>query len=58
MVVVIMGIFRLLVVSNPPEADYNRNVQSTDVLLSFPAEKGGNSRPPALRVIVDSDAGF
>ena len=27
--------------SNPPEADYNRNDQSTDVLWSSPAHKGG-----------------
>jgi hypothetical protein len=40
--------------SNPPEADYNRNDKSMDVLLSFPAIRAGKSKPPALRVVVDS----
>ena len=30
--------------SNPPEADYNRNAQSTDVLLSSPAHGGGKNQ--------------
>jgi len=34
------GIFNWLF-SNPPEADYNRNDESTNVLLSYPTLKGG-----------------
>ncbi len=39
--------------SNPPEAYYNRNIQSTDVLLSFHPLTENQSH--FLRVVVDSN---